>query len=64
MVYPLIQSFFADDTSLCSVFHGTVITISELDSDFATIKQWDFLCKISCNPDLNKQAQEVIFSGN
>ena len=43
MVYPLIQSFFADDTSLFSVFHGTVITISELDSDFATIKQWDFL---------------------
>ena len=64
MVYPLKQSFFADDTSLFSVFHCMVITTSELDSDLATIKQWNFQWKISFNPDLNKQAQEVIFSAN
>ena len=53
---------FADDTSLFSVIHDSVITTSELNSDLARIKQWAFQWKMSFNPDLNKQAQEVIFS--
>ena len=54
--------FFADDTSLFSVIHDSVITTSELNSDLATIKQWAFQGKMNFNPDPNKQAQEVIFS--
>ena len=53
---------FADDTSLFSVIHDSVITTSELNGDLARIKQWAFQWKISFNPDPNKQAQEVIFS--
>ena len=34
----------------------------ERNSDLARIKQWAFKWKISSNPDLNKQLQEVIFS--
>ena len=50
---------FADDTSLFSVIHDSVITTSELNSDLARIKQWAFQWKMSFNPDLNKQTQEV-----
>ena len=48
--------------SLC--FHGSVITTSELDSEFARIKQWAFWLKESFNPDLKKQAQEAFFLEN
>ena len=50
---------FADDTSLFSVIRDSVITTSELNSDLARIKQWAFQWKMSFNPDLNKQTQEV-----
>ena len=49
---------FADDTSLFSVIHDSVITTSELNSDLFRIKQWAFQWKMSFNPDPNKQAQE------
>ena len=54
--------FFADDTSLFSVIHDSVITTLELNSDLSRIKQWPFQWKMSFIPDSNKQAQEVIFS--
>ena len=53
---------FADDTSLFCVIHDSVITTSELNSDLSRTKQWDFQWKMSFNPDINKQAQEVTFS--
>ena len=53
---------FADDTSLFSVIHDSVITTLELKSDLSRIKQWTFQWKMSFNPDPNKQAQEVIFA--
>ena len=56
------KKLFADDTSLYSVIHDSVITISELNGDLAKIEQWAFQWKMSFYPDLNKQAQEVIFS--
>ena len=64
MVYPLTPSFllFADDTSLFSVIHDSVITTLELNSDLSRIKPGAFLWKMSFNPDPNKQAKEVIFS--
>ena len=33
---------YADDTSLFSIIHDSVITTSELNSDLARIKQWPF----------------------
>ena len=48
---------FADDTSLFSVIHDSVITTSELNSDIFRIKQWAFQWKMGFNPDPNKQAQ-------
>ena len=51
---------FADDTSLFSVIHDSVITTLELNSDPS--RMWAFHWKMSFNPDPNKQVQEVIFS--
>ena len=42
MVYPLILSFFADDTSLFSIIHDSVIKTLALNSDLSRIKQWAF----------------------
>ena len=53
---------FADDTSLFSVIHNSVITTLELNSDLSRIKQWASQWKMSFNADPNKQDQEVIFS--
>ena len=58
---------FADDTSFFpvipdSVIPDSVITTLELNSDLFRIKQWAFQWKMSFNPDLDKQAEEVIFS--
>ena len=53
---------FADDTSLFSVIYDSVITTSELNSDLVKTNQWAFHWKMSLNPDLNRQAREVIFS--
>ena len=53
---------FADDTSLFSIINDSVIMTSELNGDIARKKQWAFQWKMSFNPDLNKQAQQVILS--
>ena len=63
MVSPLIATkLFANDTSLFSVIYGSVITTLKLNSYLSRIKEWAFQCKMSFNPDLNKEAQEVISS--
>ena len=38
------------------------ISANELNDDLQKISEWDFKWKMSFSPDLNKQAQEVIFS--
>ena len=48
---------FADDTSLFSVIHDSVITTLELNSDLSRTKQWAFQWLMSFDPDLNKQAK-------
>ena len=53
---------FADDTSLFSVVHDVNASARELNDDLKNINQWAFQWKKSCNPDLSKQSQEVIFS--
>ena len=53
---------FEDDTSLFSVINDSTISANELNNDLQKISEWDFKWKMSFSPDLNKQAQEVIFS--
>ena len=53
---------FADDTSLFSVVYDIHSSASDLNKDLKTINEWAFQWKMSFNPDLNKQAQEVSFT--
>ena len=47
---------FADDASLFSAIHDSVIMTIELNSDLSRITQWAFQWKINFNPDPNKRA--------
>ena len=53
---------FADDTLLFSNIHDAKTTAYELKKDLQKIAEWAHQWKMQFNPDLNKQAQEVIFS--
>ena len=53
---------FADDTSLFSIIHDAKTTAYELNKDLQKIAEWAHQWKMSFNPDLNEQAQEVVFS--
>ena len=51
---------FADDTSLFSVVRDIAATTEELNNDLRNISKWTYQWKMMFNPDLTKQAQEVI----
>ena len=53
---------FADDASLFSVTHDVNVSARELNDDLRKISNWAFQWKMSFNADVNKKAQEVIFS--
>ena len=53
---------FADDTSLFSTITSPAISSSNLNEDLVKITHWSYQWKISFNPDITKQAQEIIFS--
>ena len=53
---------FADDTSLFSVVNNIHTSATTLSQDLKAITKWAFQWKMIFNPDLSKQAQEVIFS--
>ena len=53
---------FADDTSLFSTVYEPNISANQLESDLKKISHWAYKWKMNFNPDLSKQAQEVIFS--
>ena len=53
---------FADDTSLFSIIRDTKTTAYELNKDLQKKAEWAHQWKMSFNPDLNKQALELIFS--
>ena len=57
-----IVKLLADETSLFSVVCDRNISTYELNNDMQKISEWAYKWKMSFNPDLNKQAQEVIFS--
>ena len=53
---------FADDTCLFSVVKDPLICANSLNNDLFKIQEWAYKWKMSFNPDVTKQAQEVIFS--
>ena len=57
-----IFKIFADDTSLFSKVFNINESTNYLNTDLEKISQWVYQWKIQFNPDLNKQANEVIFS--
>ena len=57
-----IVRLFADDTSLFSRVLDINHSRSVLDHDLSVINYWANKCKMLFNPDVNKQAMEVVFS--
>ena len=53
---------FADDTSLFSVVHDITTSSCDLNYDLIRVREWAFEWKMRFNPELSKQAQEVIFT--
>ena len=53
---------FADDTSLFSVVSKINESANQMNMDLEKISLWAYQWKMSFNPDISKQAQEVIFS--
>ena len=53
---------FADDTSVFSIVHDIDSSTKQLNDDLKKISDWVYQWKMSFNPDLSKQAREVIFS--
>ena len=52
---------FADDSSVFTPVNGIVQTHKKLEKDLQTVTKWAHQWKMVFNPDLNKQAVEVIF---
>ena len=53
---------FADDTSIFSVVHDISLSLLQLNDDLIKISNWEYQWKMSFNPEVTKQAQEVVFS--
>ena len=54
--------FSADDTMLFSIVNNPTISANELNHDLKVISQWAYQWKMKFNPNLNKQATELLFS--
>ena len=57
-----INKLFADDTSIFSIVNDIDVSEHESDSDLRKLSMWVYQWKMSFNPDVSKQAQEIIFS--
>ena len=53
---------FADDTSLFTVVYDENIATEQLNRDLKIIADWAYQWKMQFNPDITKQAIQVIFS--
>ena len=53
---------FADDTSLFCTVHDLTLSRKILNDDLSRISEWAHRWKMLFNPDITKEAQEVIFS--
>ena len=52
---------FADDTFIFEIIRHTCSTPNVLDQDLKKIYQWAKQWKMAFNPDITKQAVEVLF---
>ena len=53
---------FADDSSLFTCAKGVDQTHEKLEKDLQTVRKWAYQWKMVFNPDITKQAIEIIFS--
>ena len=53
---------FAGDTFIFSVVKDHLNSSNKLNEDLSKISQWAYQWKMSFNPDVSKQAQDVVFS--
>ena len=53
---------FADDISLITVVYDEDITTEQLNRDLQIIAEWAYQQKMQFNPDVAKQAIQIIFS--
>ena len=53
---------FADDTSIFSVVNDINVSADQINKDLEKISTWAYQWKMSFNPDISKQAQEITFS--
>ena len=53
---------FADDTSLFTVVYDETAAADQLNRDLKVVTDWAYQWKMQFNPDINKQAVQVIFS--
>ena len=52
---------FADYTSLFTGVYDEITSANQLDRDLKIISEWAYQWKMQFNPDINKQAVQVIF---
>ena len=52
----------ADDTSLFTVVYDETVAADQLNRDLKVVTDWAYQWKMQFNPDINKQAVQVIFS--
>ena len=57
-----LAKLLADDTSLFSTVHDPIHCAKIINDDLNKISEWVYKWKVLFNPDITKQAQEVIFS--
>ena len=53
---------FADDSSVFTPVTDVLVTHEQLVKDLETVSNWGYQWKMVFNPDITKQAVEVIFS--
>ena len=53
---------FADDSFIFTPVHDVQVAHEQLVQDLETVSNWGFQWKMVFNPDITKQAVEVIFS--
>ena len=56
-----LAKLFADDTLLFSTIYNPFLSAEIMNKDLIKISKWAYQRKMSFNPDITKQAQEVIF---
>ena len=56
------SKLFADDTSVFSIVNDVNVSTEEINNDLKRISKCGYQWRMMFSADLNKQAQEVIFS--